>query len=156
LEDAAPRLVIVDNPDRLAAGRASLTVKDKASLSAPPLISFSDLLRNANTTTGTVTPDDLHSSDLAYVIFTSGTTGRPKGVPITHAGLTNFVVGDQRVCIKVGHDDRVLQGFSPASDGHAEEIWPTFLAGATLVAATAAEIQSGHELADFLNRHAVT
>jgi non-ribosomal peptide synthetase component F len=29
--------------------------------------------------------------DLAYVIYTSGATSRPKGVEITHGGLTNLV-----------------------------------------------------------------
>lgn len=37
-------------------------------------------------TAPTVGPDDL-----AYVIFTSGTTGRPKGVPVTHRALTAYL-----------------------------------------------------------------
>src|SRR5262249_24311494 len=76
--------------------------------------------------------------------------------PITHAGLTNFVVGNQQACMKVLPEDRVLQAFSPASDGHVEEIWPTFLAGATLVVATSDEVHSAHELGELLNRQGVT
>jgi amino acid adenylation domain-containing protein/non-ribosomal peptide synthase protein (TIGR01720 family) len=34
---------------------------------------------------------DVEREDLAYVIFTSGTTGRPKGSMITHQGLTNYI-----------------------------------------------------------------
>jgi non-ribosomal peptide synthetase-like protein len=98
----------------------------------------------------------LTGNDLAYIIFTSGTTGRPKGVPITHASLSNFVVGNQEVCIRVRSDDQVLQAFSPASDGHHEEVWPTFLAGATLVVAASREVHSGPELHSFLNEHGVT
>ena len=99
---------------------------------------------------------ELKPDDLAYIIFTSGTTGQPKGVPITHRSLNNFVQGNQEICIRVAPEDRVFQGFSPASDGHHEEIWPTFLAGATLVVATTDIVHSGPELGDFLTRHGVT
>ena len=148
LEDASPRVVIVDWADRLAARTEGCEV-----------IEISRLLADAQSLGedfATCPETGLQPSDLAYIIFTSGTTGRPKGVPITHAGLTNFVFGDQQACMKVEPHDRVLQGFSPASDGHVEEIWPTFLAGATLVVATPHEIHSGHELGAFLNRHGVT
>lgn len=30
-------------------------------------------------------------NDIAYIIFTSGTTGNPKGVPITYSNLLNFI-----------------------------------------------------------------
>jgi amino acid adenylation domain-containing protein len=35
--------------------------------------------------------DTVGTSDLAYVMYTSGSTGQPKGVPITHANATHFV-----------------------------------------------------------------
>lgn len=99
---------------------------------------------------------DVSPDDLAYIIFTSGSTGAPKGVSVRHAGLTNFVKGNQETCIRVEPEDRVFQGFSPASDGHHEEVWPTLQAGAALVVATNKEIYSGEGLAAFLNHHKVT
>ncbi|WP_429422594.1 AMP-binding protein [Nocardia sp. GAS34] len=42
-----------------------------------------------------------HPDELAYLIFTSGTTGRPKGVAVTHAGLANLIAG-QRSRLAVG------------------------------------------------------
>lgn len=99
---------------------------------------------------------DLQPSDNAYIIFTSGTTGRPKGVPIHHEALTNFVKGDQEICVQVQPDDCVFQGFSPASDGHIEEIWPCFLAGATLVVASNHEVHSAADLSAILRENRVT
>lgn len=101
-------------------------------------------------------PSLLGEEDVAYIIFTSGTTGRPKGVPIRHESLYNFVKGNQEVCIRVTSDDKVLQCFSTASDGHIEEIWPTFMAGATLIVASDAETYDGTALASLMNRHGVT
>ncbi len=145
LEDAQPKLVVVDD-DRIVPEEE------------PALISVG--LRKLLNEAGNFTPGSsgrpVDGSDLAYMIFTSGTTGRPKGVPINHVALTNFVKGDQRTCIKVEHDDRVFQGFSPASDGHHEEVWPTLMAGATLVVASSREVYSGPDLSAFLNEFGVT
>jgi amino acid adenylation domain-containing protein len=148
LEDAQPCLVVLEELRTLA----------EAALPCP-LASLAEIIRDAESApTARLSSEltEISGSDLAYIIFTSGTTGRPKGVPITHASLSNFVAGNQQVCIRVTAEDRVFQGFSPASDGHHEEVWPTFLAGGVLVVATGKEVYSGEDLGAFLNRHRVT
>ncbi len=144
IEDADPVLVIAEE-------RLSNLIGCSA-----PVRTLENLLDGLDTRSDQATAPSLSPSDLAYIIFTSGTTGRPKGVPITHAALSNFVTGNQAVCIRVESGDRVFQGFSPASDGHHEEVWPTFLAGATLVVASPTHVHSGEELYEFLNLHKIS
>lgn len=148
IEDSNPSLIVVQDAGILEEEEAAQKAVDTARLFTDADAEGADQLPTAEI--------GLSGADLAYVIFTSGTTGRPKGVPITHAALTNFVLGDQKACIRVAQDDRVFQGFSPASDGHHEEVWPAFLAGASLVVATTHDIHSGHELGGFLERNGVT
>lgn len=64
-----------------------------------------------------VPPREVSSSDLAYIFFTSGTTGVPKGVPITFANLTGFVEAYNRMGYhSMDHTDRVLQMFELTFD----------------------------------------
>lgn len=72
------------------------------------------------------------SADPAYVVFTSGSTGEPRGVEISRRALARFVdAASDRYGI--GPDDRVLQ-FAPLSfDASVEEIFVTLAVGATLV-----------------------
>ena len=142
LEDSQPKLAVYD--------------RERGSKGDVPEAALKELFELAKTESTESLGVAVEPTDLAYMIFTSGTTGRPKGVPITHEQLSNFIAGNQEVCIQVRNEDRVFQGFSPASDGHHEEVWPTFAAGATLVVATNSEIYSGSDLGSFLNEFRVT
>lgn len=67
----------------------------------------------------------------AYVIYTSGSTGKPKGVPISQGAICHFL-RSENLRLGVRADDRVYQGFSVAFDMSFEEIWISYLVGATL------------------------
>jgi non-ribosomal peptide synthetase-like protein len=92
---------------------------------------------------------------LCYILYTSGTTGQPKGVAVAHPSICNFV----RVASKLygfGPDERVYQGMSVAFDFSIEKLWVPLVAGATIVPNTAPTSLFGEELADFLESRGVT
>jgi len=72
------------------------------------------------------------ATSLAYVIYTSGSTGRPKGVLISHAALVNHSVAVSQA-YQLSPGDRVLQFASLSFDVAAEELFPAWLRGATVV-----------------------
>jgi non-ribosomal peptide synthetase-like protein len=67
----------------------------------------------------------------AYVIYTSGSTGKPKGILVSQRSICHFLRSENAV-LGVRGDDRVYQGFSVAFDMSFEEIWISWMAGATL------------------------
>lgn len=73
----------------------------------------------------------LQPDHTAYVIYTSGSTGKPKGIAINHGSICHFLRSENSV-LGIQGDDKVYQGFSLAFDMSFEEVWISYLVGATL------------------------
>jgi non-ribosomal peptide synthetase component F len=101
------------------------------------------------------TETGLKQSDLCYVLFTSGTTGQPKGVMVEHRNAAQFAVAFNEAC-ETSPADRIYQGFALTFDGSVEEIWMAFSNGATLVVPTGGAPRFGDDLAEYLHRHRVS
>jgi amino acid adenylation domain-containing protein len=81
-------------------------------------------------------PADLaHPLSLAYLSFTSGSTGVPKGVAVPHRAVVRLV--SDPTFVTLGPGQRVLQLAPVAFDASTLEIWGALLTGAALVLAPA-------------------
>lgn len=80
----------------------------------------------------------IQADDLAWIIFTSGTTGKPKGVMVYHRSIYAVctVQHGQELEEAAQQGGRCLLAFSIAFDGCAAVVWTTLAKGATLVMAS--------------------
>lgn len=97
----------------------------------------------------------IDKKDLAYIIFTSGTTGTPKGVMIEHIGICNMVQGLNKGW-GVQSDSKVLQFASLSFDASIAEIFISLLSGAELVLKDKEEILPGSGLEKVLLEEKIT
>jgi amino acid adenylation domain-containing protein len=91
---------------------------------------------------------------LAYVMFTSGSTGPPKAVGVRQRGVTRLVTDTDYITL--GPDDRVLHVSSLSFDASTFEIWGALLNGACLVVADSPILLSPEDLRRLLRTHAIT
>ena len=75
--------------------------------------------------------EDTESDLLAYIMFTSGTTGMPKGVGVTHNNILNLTIDSNYV--KLNSHVRMLQTGAPTFDASTFDVWGTLLNGGTLI-----------------------
>ncbi|GAA3112268.1 AMP-binding protein [Nonomuraea salmonea] len=98
---------------------------------------------------------EVGAEDLAYLTYTSGSTGAPKGVEVTHGGLAALVAGMIQT-LRLGPDD-VQPAVSPLSfDAFASELWSVLTAGGTSVMVDRTTAEDGHALAELITTSGAT
>ncbi|WP_265213701.1 non-ribosomal peptide synthetase [Herbaspirillum lusitanum] len=111
------------------------TAREAADWPVPTLLSDLSALPESPASVSSSSAPAQHVADagtLAYICFTSGSSGTPKGVAVTHANLANHahaVVQD----FGLRENDRVMQFAAADFDVAAEEIFPALVAGACVV-----------------------
>jgi amino acid adenylation domain-containing protein len=93
--------------------------------------------------------------NLLCVLYTSGSTGKPKGVMLTHEALVNHSWGISEV-FGLTESDRVLQFASFGFDVAAEEIFPTWLKGGTVVLRPGQMFATLTDFANFIEQESLT
>lgn len=101
-------------------------------------------------------PDRSEPGGTAYVLYTSGTTGKPKGVVVTNRNVVNYAEAFEAE-FHTGPGDVMLQFSICSFDIFVEEVFTTLLNGAAL-AIPPKEVHDAdiEALMDFCERHGVT
>lgn len=101
---------------------------------------------------GEVVPEAVSPEAIAYLLFTSGTTGRPKGVPVSFRNLDSYVTAASALaCLR--SDDRCSQSFNLSFDLSVHDIFVTWAAGASLYPLNDANLLAPSR---FLREHELT
>ncbi|KAF9367248.1 hypothetical protein CPB97_006016, partial [Podila verticillata] len=90
----------------------------------------------------------------AYIMYTSGSTGLPKGVVVPHCGIARLVINNGYA--DIGPDDCVAFAANPAFDASTFEVWAPLLNGGRVAIIDADIFTTPHLLAETLDRHQAT
>ncbi|MGE4552642.1 MAG: condensation domain-containing protein, partial [Desulfovibrionaceae bacterium] len=146
------------------AGRQALAAADLPAEAAPAVLNLAATLTSALAAPDpdAPLPEAPGGAAPAYVLFTSGSTGEPKGVVVPHRAVLRLVRGERR-----DKDDRalehaprpedvVLQAAPLGFDAATIEIWGAWLNGARLVAAGREAVLAQDGPARLIRDHGVT
>ena len=121
LQDTDARIVLTEHSDDWHPPKDS---------TAPEVLTISDLA--ANPITNGTTVDSPRADDLCYLIYTSGSSGRPKGVMVQHHAIDNTFRWRSELA-SLGLDDRLLILLSHQFDAGFGLIFGALVQGASLV-----------------------
>jgi len=96
----------------------------------------------------------VNAANLVYAMYTSGSTGQPKGVLIEHRGLSN-VIHAQRQIFDLKPEHRILQFASISFDASIFEIVMALATGASLYLIPE-KSRPGASLTTYLRQHSIT
>ncbi|WP_432021789.1 amino acid adenylation domain-containing protein [Streptomyces parvus] len=94
----------------------------------------------------------VHPDQLAYIMYTSGSTGLPKGVAVAHRDVLALAADP---CWDTGHHERVLLHAPYAFDISDYELWVTLLVGGLVVLAPPGRLDTG-TLARIIEQEKIT
>lgn len=149
LPDARINMMLDETQARLTVTTASSTER---SLNTQFIVYDSTLIA-ANTRLKWL-DNNIGLSHRSHILFTSGTTGRPKGVEIEARGIIRMFV--DATYLQVDYTDRIACHANPAFDGSFLEVWAGLLNGATLVIIPKETLLNPTQFEQVLQEQAIT
>ncbi|KAM3509785.1 hypothetical protein MY11210_006188 [Beauveria gryllotalpidicola] len=144
VEDAGPKLILLSNSQPTGLARW----KD-LSLSVCTA-------RDSSITDITNLGTEIQPRDLAYIVYTSGSTGIPKGVEISHGAAANFLSSLRKYEPGCNEHDRLLAITTISFDMSALELLLPILSGSTMIIANTSAVKDPRELISLMKHHQVT
>ncbi|MEP6596933.1 MAG: amino acid adenylation domain-containing protein, partial [Ginsengibacter sp.] len=97
----------------------------------------------------------INGESLVYIMYTSGTTGVPKGVMVQHAAVEVFLnwVSEE---FEINTNDRYIHSSSLGFDASIRQIFSTLLAGAIIYPIDRMELRDPQSLLNFLEENKIT
>lgn len=135
------QLELVDKVDALTLQGTELLCFEPETLQATPLAK------------GTAPAEQV--ADIAFILYTSGSTGNPKGVLIPHSSMSYYVQALRQV-LQVGEGDRYLHTASLAFSSSNRQLLLPLSVGGTVVIATAEQVRDPLALFDLIKSQRVT
>ena len=156
IKDAAPRIagILEDSGAAVVLTVAEFTHLLPEDMARVLLDEDGNQAENADTAHEVTEWHPAQADDRAALMYTSGSTGLPKGCRITHRNILRLVLDQDYATF----DDRqvFLLTSSPAFDALTLELWGTMLFGGTLVIPDEIDILDGDRMRQVVQRHGVT
>ena len=143
VDDTKMRWLLTNRPDEVPTEIGSVEV-----------ISLEKNWKEINTYSKEKVGIKIFPKNLVYIIYTSGTSGNPKGVMIEHKGLLNLVLALVEP-FNLSKDTKTLQFSSFGFDASCEEVFTSLSLGSTLVIPNPKELLNKKAIGKFILDHKV-
>lgn len=150
--------ILVDSPDDKVkkichAAKLKLLISYKRNLADVQMISPQKIDQNTGSY-ATKFDFKLSGKDTAYIIFTSGTTGEPKGVSVRHENVLNMILGLSHQ-YEFSNENWVIC-HSLSFDFSVWEIFGSLLTSSTLYIPNMETVRDSNQFWDFLYKYKIT
>ncbi|RFZ90713.1 non-ribosomal peptide synthetase [Mucilaginibacter conchicola] len=114
-----------------------------------------DIVAQLNSYPDTDPAVEVKGEDLLYILYTSGSTGQPKGVQIKHHNMVNFLYSMQKQP-GLTAADKLLAVTTISFDIAGLELWLPLITGSQIVLADAATAKDGYALLEIIRNEKIT